>query len=194
MAGAPLTPSPRALQVDPRVGAALDDMNNAMCAVNDLEAALTQAKRRARQVESEQKQLCQARCACSTGLSPPVSPHAAQAAYDKLSRGVKEALPVYNRQVRESLPTLRTRSVWRSSGAPRSQVLAKQQQTKAQRAFTEYQRAHDAHVAAKAAIAALEGQLMASSGAWPRSGRVRLRAALLTAFGTQVALWWTRSC
>jgi hypothetical protein len=37
-------------------------MNNAMCAVNDLEAALTQAKRRARQVESQQKQLCQARC------------------------------------------------------------------------------------------------------------------------------------
>ena len=51
----------RARQVDPRVGVALEEMNSAMCEVNDLEAALTQAKRKARQLEVEQKQLCQAR-------------------------------------------------------------------------------------------------------------------------------------
>jgi hypothetical protein len=45
------------------------------------------------------------------------------------------------------------------------QLLAKQQQAKTQRAFVEYQRAHDVHAEAKAAIAALEGELMASSGA-----------------------------
>ena len=32
-----------------------------MCEVNDIEAALTQAKRKARQVEAEQKQRCQVR-------------------------------------------------------------------------------------------------------------------------------------
>ena len=45
------------------------------------------------------------------------------------------------------------------------QLLAKQQQAKTQRAFVEYQRAHDVHAEAKAAVAALEGRLMASSGA-----------------------------
>ena len=43
------------------MGVALEEMNSAMCEVNDLEAALTQAKRKARQLEAEQKQLCQAR-------------------------------------------------------------------------------------------------------------------------------------
>jgi len=110
-------------QVDPRVGQALDDMNNSMVTVNELEAALTQAKRRAKQLEAEQRIIC-------------------QDAYDKLSRGVKEILPAYTRQ-----------------------LLAVQQQQTTQRAFVEYQRAHDAHMAAKAAVAELENRLMATSGA-----------------------------
>jgi hypothetical protein len=40
-----------------------------------------------------------------------------------------------------------------------------QQQQTTQRAFVEYQRAHDAHMAAKAAVAELENRLMATSGA-----------------------------
>jgi hypothetical protein len=43
------------------VSVALEEMNNAMCAVNDLEASITQAKRKVRLVEAEQKQKCQAR-------------------------------------------------------------------------------------------------------------------------------------
>ena len=50
-----------ATQVDPRVGVALEEMNNAMCRVNDLEASIVQAKRKVRVVEAEQKQKCQAR-------------------------------------------------------------------------------------------------------------------------------------
>ena len=44
-------------------------------------------------------------------------------------------------------------------------ILARQQLEKTRLAFVEYQRAHDAHAEAKAAAAAVESQLMASSGA-----------------------------
>lgn len=94
-----------------------------MTTVNSLEASLTQARRRARQLEAEQRAIC-------------------QDAYDKLSRGVKEVLPAYSRQ-----------------------LLAVEQQNRTQRAFVEYKQAHDAHLAAKAAVAELETRLMAASGA-----------------------------
>ena len=45
------------------------------------------------------------------------------------------------------------------------QILVRQQVEKTRLAFVEYQRAHDAHAEAKAAAAAVENQLMASSGA-----------------------------
>ena len=45
------------------------------------------------------------------------------------------------------------------------QILIRQQVEKTRLAFVEYQRAHDAHAEAKAAAAAVESQLMASSGA-----------------------------
>ena len=45
------------------------------------------------------------------------------------------------------------------------QILIRQQVEKTRLAFIEYQRAHDAHAEAKAAAAAVENQLMASSGA-----------------------------
>ena len=80
---------------------------------------------------------------------------ALQAAFDKLSRGVKEALPVCRRQ-----------------------ILARQQLEKTRLAFVAYQRAHDAHAEAKAAAAAVESQLMASSGA--------LAAMLLPLAATQL--------
>ena len=105
------------------MGQALEEMNNAMTTVNSLEASLTQARRRARQLEAEQRAVC-------------------QDAYDKLSRGVKEVLPAYSRQ-----------------------LLAVEQQHRTQRAFVEYKQAHDAHLAAKAAVAELETRLMAASGA-----------------------------
>ena len=105
------------------MGQALEEMNNAMTTVNSLEASLTQARRRARQLETEQRAVC-------------------QDAYDKLSRGVKEVLPAYSRQLR-----------------------AVEQQHRTQRAFVEYKQAHDAHLAAKAAVAELETRLMAASGA-----------------------------
>lgn len=95
-----------------------------MVTVNALEADLTQAKRRAKELEAEQRAVC-------------------QEAYDKLSRGIKDILPAYTRQ-----------------------LLAVQQQQQTQRAFVEYQKAHDAHMAAKAAVAELESQLMAASGAF----------------------------
>ena len=56
-----------ATQVDPRVGVALDEMNNAMCRVNDLEASIVQAKRKVRGVEAEQKQKCQVRRSVRAG-------------------------------------------------------------------------------------------------------------------------------
>ena len=136
------------------MGATLEEMNSSMCAVNELEAALTQAKRKARQLEAEQKQLCQvirmSACACGV-LSRPYTAELrasdTQAAYDKLGRAAKEALPSLNRQ-----------------------LLASQQLEKTQRAFIEYQRAHDAHAEAKAVMALAEGQLMASSGTRQRCG------------------------
>ena len=54
--------------MDPRVGEALEEMNSAMGSVNDSEAALTQARRRAKQVEAEQRKLCQV----SAALHPRV--------------------------------------------------------------------------------------------------------------------------
>ena len=62
-------------QVDPRVGVALEEMNNAMCRVNDLEASITHAKRKAVLVEAEQKQKCQARLLRSAlpASAPPVA-------------------------------------------------------------------------------------------------------------------------
>lgn len=45
------------------------------------------------------------------------------------------------------------------------QALVNQQQGKAQKAFVEYQVAHDVHAAAKEAVKAIEPQLMALSGA-----------------------------
>ena len=49
------------------MGVALDEMNNAMCRVNDLEASIVQAKRKVRGVEAEQKQKCQVRRSVRAG-------------------------------------------------------------------------------------------------------------------------------
>ena len=160
------------------MGVALEEMNNAMCTVNDLEASVTQAKRKAGFVEAEQKQRCQVRrfagSVCPAAIaSVSQRSHRRQAAFDKLSRGVKEALPVCRRQV-SPLGSLRhlSRSYGRLSmciahacHARPLQILARQQLEKTRLAFVEYQRAHDAHAEAKAAAAAVESQLMASSGA-----------------------------
>jgi len=62
------------LQVDPRVGEALEEMNSAMGSVNDSEAALTQARRRAKQVEAEQRKLCQVSAALHLRVWPDVEP------------------------------------------------------------------------------------------------------------------------
>lgn len=73
---------------------------------------------------------------------------------------------MYNRQASDALLACQHASSPHSNvQAARAQVLAQQQQSKTQRAFVEYQRAHDAHAEAKAAVAALEQRLMASSGA-----------------------------
>ena len=56
------------------MGVALEEMNNAMCRVNDLEASITQAKRKVRLVEAEQKQKCQAR-RTRLRASPVAVPH-----------------------------------------------------------------------------------------------------------------------
>ena len=99
-----------------------------------------------------------------------------QTAFDKLSRGVKEALPVCRRQVRPLRLCACVRFTRRAPAdaawcAPLTrimralQILIRQQVEKTRLAFIEYQRAHDAHAEAKAAAAAVENQLMASSGA-----------------------------
>ena len=64
-----------ATQVDPRVGVALEEMNNAMCRVNDLEASIVQAKRKVRVVEAEQKQKCQARRSVPPSARPAADLH-----------------------------------------------------------------------------------------------------------------------
>ena len=87
---------------------------------------------------------------------------------------MKEALPVCRRQVSPQATPAGT-----SCCAPLTrivhalQILARQQVEKTRQAFVEYQQAHDAHAEAKAAAAAVENQLMASSGALP----LRCRAA-----------------
>jgi len=76
------------------------------------------------------------------------------------------------------------------------QILARQQVEKTRLAFVEYQRAHDAHAEAKAAAAAVESRLMASSGARARAtcAATDARCAYTGAAHAQVALLSTPIC
>lgn len=66
--------------------------------------------------------------------------------------------------------------------SPLLQALVNQQQGKAQKAFVEYQEAHDAHAASKLAIKAIEPELMAGAGAhsWDQPQTQRTRSAAVT--------------
>jgi len=124
-------------EVDPRVEGALDTLNRSMSRVNEAESALIQARRRARQVETEQRRLCQARAVASSLLwaHDPL-----QEAYNKLSRRSRDALSVSLRENQQERTRLSARA---------------------------FQHAHDAHAAAKAAAKRLEYSLAQFSGAAP---------------------------
>ena len=95
-----------------------------------------------------------------------------QEAYDKLPRALKEALPYLHQQAGSNAaaalsaaPVTFHRSL---TELPWFQALVQQQQNKAQRSFVDYQLAYDAHQEAKAAVAALEAQLMSTAGVHQR--------------------------